>query len=52
MYGIYEIGTASVFVFMGETTYHKAYFFDHKEATEVCNKMNANGNRLYEVREV
>ena len=52
MYGIYEVGTRSVFVFMGQTTYIRAYFFDLNEAMEVCDKMNANGNRRYEVREV
>lgn len=54
MYGIYEVGSNEVYVFMGQTTYHKAYFFDLEEACEVCASMNkdSNGKRHYEVREV
>ena len=54
MYGIYEVNSNQVYVFMGQTTYVKAYFFDLEKACEVCANMNkdANGRHHYEVREV
>ena len=51
LYGIYEVGKREVFVFMGERTYQRAYFFDIYKANEICANMNANENK-YEVRRI
>jgi hypothetical protein len=54
IYGIYEKGDSKVFMFMGETTYVPAYFFDweKEKAEEICKYMNENSPRQYELREV
>ena len=52
MYGIYEVNGNDVFVFMTETRYQRAYFFDRKEAETVCKLMNENSRYKYEVREM
>jgi hypothetical protein len=54
-YGIYEVGKDSVYVFMDENTYHRAYFSDRNEAEEICKQMNMMSDVLrchFEVREI
>ena len=55
MYGIFRKGCSQPFVFMGETRYVSALYYDLElaEARKVCERMNANaGKELYEVRKV